>query len=218
MNSMDERVKALLPELPAERLALLRSYVALLLASNRRMNLISRSEEENVWENHVLPSLVALTMVDVPRGASVLDLGSGGGLPGIPLKIARPDLDMVLLDSIRKKTLFLRRVAAELALPKCAVLQQRLSPEFPPPELRGAFDLVTARAVAAVESLWTMAEPVLKSGGYLLAWKGRSDEPDLKRAADKLGFDYRILSVPRQLQGLSPKFTEMRLFQVFKRS
>ncbi|MBK6760935.1 MAG: class I SAM-dependent methyltransferase [Ignavibacteria bacterium] len=82
----------------------LKRYHDELLYWNKKVNMISRKDEENVWERHILHSLTLMKYVTFPQKARVLDVGTGGGLPGLPIKIARPDLKMLLVDSIRKKT------------------------------------------------------------------------------------------------------------------
>src|ERR1700690_4224847 len=98
------------------QLRLLGRFVDGLLEWNSKINLISRRDQENVWFSHVLHSLTPLFFVEFSKGLRVLDLGTGGGFPGIPLAIARPDLELVLLDSIKKKTLAVQDLVDQLGL------------------------------------------------------------------------------------------------------
>jgi 16S rRNA (guanine527-N7)-methyltransferase len=91
-------------EISDPQLELLNRFVHGLLEWNRAINVISRKDEENVWYGHILHCLTMLFLLEIPERAKVLDLGSGGGLPGIPIAIVRPDLEITLLDSIAKKT------------------------------------------------------------------------------------------------------------------
>jgi 16S rRNA (guanine527-N7)-methyltransferase len=168
-------LQSIFPGISSNKTRLLEHYVDLLLSYNRRINLISRSDTENIWENHILPSLVAEKTVPLPRGMEVMDLGSGGGLPGIPLKILRPDLRMVLLDSSRRKTAFLRTVMNALNLGDISVVTARLPEDIERFSLEKRFDAVFARAVANFESLVGLSMPVLRQEGFLLAWKGMQD-------------------------------------------
>ena len=86
-----------------DQLAQLAEYARRLLEWNRKINLISRKDEENIWQSHLLHSISLLMRVDFPLGARILDLGTGGGLPGIPIRILRSDLSFVLLDATKKK-------------------------------------------------------------------------------------------------------------------
>ena len=89
--------------LSEEQLTLLETLAVRLLDWNQKINLISRRDEENFWTSHLLHCLALLFKVDLPAGSLILDLGTGGGLPGLPLKIVRPDLTLTLLDSTQKK-------------------------------------------------------------------------------------------------------------------
>jgi 16S rRNA (guanine527-N7)-methyltransferase len=191
-------------DLRAETVARLEHYFGLLLAWNRRSNLISRGDESRLIERHALDSLLVVPPIDELGGRSVLDLGSGGGLPGIPLKILRPELDVTLLDSRRMKTLFLLQAAGELGLSGLRVWRLRAerlgelpvavaaddSPAVPAsptalasvgdlegPEVRPEFDAVTVRAVAPLVEVAAWAAPLVVPGGHLIAYKGsRLDE------------------------------------------
>ncbi len=210
-----QQLHILFPDLPESQLTQLARYAELLRDWNRRVNLVSRGEVDRIWPNHLLPSLVILKLLNLPSGSTCADIGTGAGLPGIPVKILRPDLEMVLIDSIRKKILFLKMVIESLQLPRCLAVQHRLDPTDDSLGLRGKFDFVFARAVSSLQTLWPLANPLLKSGGALLAWKGDSDESELRQTAREYGFDYRILKVPPQWHHLSPKFPRLRIFQIF---
>ncbi len=135
----------------------LASYAELLKDWNKKINLISRNDEENIWGAHILHSLSLLFHLRLPAGLQVLDLGTGGGLPGIPLAIARPDLHVTLLDSIRKKTLALEDITARLPVGNLQVVNARaeeLARDGKPARL---YAVVVSRAVAPLVDLlkWT---------------------------------------------------------------
>jgi 16S rRNA (guanine527-N7)-methyltransferase len=158
------------PEPTSEQIAQLQNYLCLLLEWNQRINLISPNDEDRIAERHILESLAVLSAWSFSQNATVLDLGSGGGFPGVPLKIMRPDLAMTLLESRQKKTLFLNTVVRELQLPSCRVVNARA--EELSKTSGDKFSIVIARAVADLKMLWEWSRLLLVSGGVLLAMKG----------------------------------------------
>jgi len=172
----------------------LAQYIRLLLEWNQRINLISPNDEDRIAERHIIESLAVLSVWTFPEGAPVLDLGSGGGFPGIPLKIMRPDLAMTLLESRQKKALFLSTAVRELRLENCRVVNARAE------EISGQkFSIVIARAVADLKTLWEWSRPLLISGGVLLAMKGGELDDELQ-AVKKFDSrtEYRILCYPEE--------------------
>lgn len=162
---LDEGLGLMQLELPAEARAKLLAYLQLLHKWNRAYNLTAVREPLEMVARHLLDSLSILPFV----GAGPLaDLGTGAGLPGIPLAIARPELSVSLVDSNGKKTRFLQQAVLELGLGNTKVLQQRLEagPAAAP------FAQVSARACASLAELWTLALPWLEPHGELLAMKG----------------------------------------------
>ncbi len=192
----------------------LNQYVEMLTDWNRRINLISRADTLNIWENHIFPSLVALKLYNFPPNANVADIGTGAGLPGIPLKIIRPDLTFSLIDSIRKKGIFLKAVIEQLGITNCDVINIRLQQKEAPDYLAARFDYVTARAVAAVASVYELAMPILKPGGNILLWKGESDIEDLAQCSQRHHLTYEFYRIPEALWRYSNKFKAFRLFRI----
>ena len=180
------------PEPASEQIEQLRKYMALLLDWNQRINLISPNDEERIAERHILESLAVLSAWSFPQNVSVLDLGSGGGFPGVPLKIMRPDLAMTLLESRQKKTLFLKAAVQELKLSNCRVVNARAE------ELtEERFTIVIARAVADLKTLWEWSRPLLVEDGMLLAMKGGELDNELqtlKKFDSKVA--YQLLRYP----------------------
>lgn len=169
-------------ELPAGALDRLERYVALLLAANVRMNLTRVVEPDAVARLHLLDALAALPILDERAPREAVDLGSGGGVPGIPLAIARPDMAWLLVDSVAKKAAFLRETAAELALGNVTVITDRAESLGRDEHHRERAHLVTARACAPLPVLAELAMPLLASGGRLIAWKGplTADDPEVR--------------------------------------
>jgi 16S rRNA (guanine527-N7)-methyltransferase len=193
----------------------LSDYVSLLQQYNQKLNLISRKDIQNIWENHIYPSLLVNNFVDLPLGAAVADLGSGGGLPGIPLKIIRPDLNLVLIDSSLKKTAFLRKVIYNLQIQSTAVMQLRLHPREEVDLFHHQFEVVLARAVTGFQELWNLAKPLLKPPGFLLAWKGKSDLPELQAQSSNMEIDYQILRIPESFWPHSDKLKQLCYIKIW---
>ncbi len=173
------------------RLASARRYAAHLVTTGVERGLIGPREAPRVWERHLLNCAVVAELL--PDGARVVDLGSGAGLPGIPLALARPDISVVLVEPLARRVDWLREVVEDLGLP---VEIERGRAEEPAVRARweGA-DVVTARAVAPLARLAGWALPLLRTGGSLLALKGAS-------AADEVARDATAV---RRLGGAAPR-------------
>ncbi|MCD6726333.1 MAG: 16S rRNA (guanine(527)-N(7))-methyltransferase RsmG, partial [Solirubrobacteraceae bacterium] len=151
--------------LPEGAEAKLLAYLALLDKWNRVYNLTAVRDPARMVSHHLLDSLAVVPYFE---GASVLDVGSGGGLPGIPLAIARPELQVTLIDSIAKKTAFLLQAKAELGLANLQVVTGRVE-DFRP---ASGFDVVTSRAFSDLKELVVLTRHLLAPGGRWLAMKG----------------------------------------------
>jgi 16S rRNA (guanine527-N7)-methyltransferase len=151
--------------LPDGAEAKLLAYLALLHKWNRVYNLTAVRDAERMVTHHLLDSLVAVPYF---QGERVLDVGSGGGLPGIPLAIARPELQVTLIDSIAKKTAFLLQAKAELGLKNLQVVTGRVE-EF---RTETGFDVVTSRAFSDLKEFVTLTRHLLTPTGRWLAMKG----------------------------------------------
>jgi 16S rRNA (guanine527-N7)-methyltransferase len=139
--------------------------------------LIGPREVERLWDRHLLNSAVVAEAI--PDGARVVDLGSGAGLPGIPLCIARPDLDLTLLEPMARRVAWLTEVVDTLAL-SATVVRGRAEEPTVKQQLAGA-DVVIARAVAPLARLWSWSAPLLREGGTLVALKGESADDEVAR-------------------------------------
>ncbi len=163
-----------------DRYPLAERYAALLAESGVLRGLIGPREADRLWDRHLLNSAVLGELV--PEGARVLDVGSGAGLPGIPLALARPDLSIVLLEPMDRRVVWLREVIAALGL---AVSVHRGRAEDPRVRAEyGGNDIVTARAVAPLGRLVGWSLPLVAPGGRLLAVKGASAEQEAARDVD----------------------------------
>ena len=166
-------------------------FVALLLDANRRLNLTRVMEPAAVARLHLLDALAALPLLgDEDPPGPCLDLGSGGGVPGLLLALARPARDWVLVDSVRKKADAMREFVRELGLANVDVLAERAEALGHSPSHRERYSVVTARACAALPVLAEYALPLIAQGGRLVAWKGPITDDELgagARAARLLG-------------------------------
>ena len=149
----------------------LEHYVALLLEANTSLNLTRVVEPAAVARLHLLDALAALPLIDELDPERALDLGAGGGVPGIVLALARPRVRWTMVDSVGRKADVLRAIAGELGLGNVEVIAERAELLGRGPA-RESFDLVTARACAALPVLAEYALPLLAIGGTLVAWKG----------------------------------------------
>ena len=183
---------ALRASLPAGFADAVETYVRLLLDANRQTNLTRVVEPDAVARLHLLDALAALPLLDAVAPRSALDLGSGGGVPGIVLALARPSIRWVMVDSVGKKAAVLRSFVAELGLSGVSVAAERAEILGRDPARREAHDLVTARACAPLPVLVEYALPLLRPGGTLIAWKARlaADDREVvagRAAAEALG-------------------------------
>ena len=172
--------------LQAAQLAQLGDFLARLIAMNEHMNLTGITDPEQAWTRHALDALsLCPVLTDLPAHARVMDVGSGGGIPGIPLGIARPDLRITLVEATQKKAVFLRAVSTALGLRNVEVCAQRAE-QLLDGKLRGAFDAVTARALAKIDVLLPWTAPFVKRGGRVLLIKGEAAEQELSDARKSL--------------------------------
>lgn len=185
----DEASRAMLSRMsvelePAEE-ALLARYLGMLFFANERFNL-TRIDRESAWSRHVVDSLSLLgPLASLDKVERAIDIGSGGGLPAIPLAIARPDIGFTLLEATGKKARFLEAVARRLGLRNVAVLHDRAEKLARGP-LREAFDVSTSRAVGALGDLAMISVPFLRIGGLMLAIKGERAGEEIAAAKQPL--------------------------------
>lgn len=173
--------------LDESRAETLERYASLLLEKNEVMNLTAITEPTAVAQLHLLDS-AALTKYVELRGKKVVDVGTGAGLPGMPLRILEPDFDLTLLDSLGKRITWLAEVCGALGLERVECVHARAE-EFAE-ERREGYDLAVSRAVAQLNVLCELALPLVKVGGQFLAMKSVDTEEEInaaKRAVKTLG-------------------------------
>lgn len=149
-------------------LELLHKYVELLMKWQRASRLVGSADPAWIVENIVLDSLLFTKVLPITT-RSVLDLGAGGGVPGIPLAIALPELEMTLVESRQKRASFLSQAVRELGLTKARVVRERLAETSTPSGLIGAFDAVVMRCAGDVSTILPVAVPLVRHGGIVVA-------------------------------------------------
>jgi len=188
--------------LDREQLRALERYERELRYWNERINLVSRRDVEHLWQRHILHSLAILAAVEISPKARCMDVGTGGGLPGIPLVIARPDLRMVFVDSVRKKLrtteMLARHTGNRTVEAFCARVEQLAQIE---PSLKGSFDVIVARAVAPTQTLLEWTRVFIKPNGMHLFLKG-GDLSDEIEQSQRAFPDATIVERPLRLHGL----------------
>lgn len=163
------------------QLASLQHYIGLLMAANKQMNLTSIEDEAEMVRKHLLDSL--LVVPHLPPTGALLDVGSGAGLPGIPLAIACPQLEVTLLDSIAKKVAFLNDVVGALSLGgRVKAVAERAERAGRLTSMRGSYGVVISRAVARLNVLCEYCLPFVKVGGVFLAMKGPAGQEEAREA------------------------------------
>lgn len=158
-------------------------FLALLLHANARMNLTAIKEPGEAWTRHILDSLTLMApLAELPAGATVIDIGTGGGVPGVPLAIVRPDLRFTMLDSTAKKTAFVRAAMGVLGVEHGKVVTARAEEAGRFPQYRDSFDAAIARAVGPMATIAELATPFVKPGGVALLIKGEKAGEELASA------------------------------------
>jgi 16S rRNA (guanine527-N7)-methyltransferase len=147
-----------------EQIEMLREYVRCLLEWNGKINLISRRDVEQIWTRHVLASIAPLFRFEFHPGSSMADIGTGGGLPGIPLCILSEDLKITLIDSIQKKIRALSEILRTLGLRGAQAVCGRVEELGKVRPFHQSFDYVTARGVGSISDIVKWSVPLLKSG------------------------------------------------------
>lgn len=189
--SIDETIKELENYLAgdgkfsAKQIEDLLKYSQMVLETNQHLNLTAITDAEGFYTKHILDSLSLLEYIDELASRSVndtddtismLDVGSGAGFPGIPLKIMRPEIKLVMLDSLKKRVNFLNEIISEFKFEQAEAVHARAEDLAHQTQYRETFDLVSARAVAKLPSLLELTLPFVKTDGLFLAMKSSSDE------------------------------------------
>ena len=172
-------------DLSAQQLDGLLQYAELLKAKNQVVNLISRKDEDNILEKHILHSLTLLipsvSNFVIPQNATVFDIGTGGGLPGIPIKIVRPDISIALVDSIGKKIVAVQEFIDALGFENTRAITDRGEVLATKAGHKKHYDVIVSRAVAPLDELVGWTKDLIKPGATLLALKGGDLSEEINR-------------------------------------
>lgn len=166
----------------AEQLNKIDRYCAIIKEWSRRQNIVSRHDLDHLYEKHVMPSAFITSIIGGEKGAMIADIGSGSGFPGIIIKILLPQTMVHLIDSSRKKYLFLLELCEKIDIP-CKVFNVRF--EDLPRDVQILFDLIVSRAVAPLATLWAWSEKSLAPNGSLYVLKGGKIDIELQQLAKK---------------------------------
>lgn len=178
---------------------LCQAYASFVSYWNSITNVVSGRDVDNLLTNLIYQSVFPLDREKISLGARLLDVGSGAGIPGLPLKFARPDLQVTLLEPRRKKALFLQRAVAELDLKEVDVVCDRLENVTARPDWRAAFDLVVTRATGPAQELFPSMKPLLRSGGRCWFYKGLAGPDEAGKLSRADAKSVRLVPIDRGL-------------------
>jgi 16S rRNA (guanine527-N7)-methyltransferase len=178
-------------DLGPESLDLMAMHARELIRWNKKFNITSIVDPKQMATKHFIDSIAIAP--HIPENASVLDLGSGGGFPGFPLKVVRPDLRVIMADASRKRVSFLNFLVRQSGLESVKAIHIRAENLANDEEFAGRFDVVTSRAFTALDRFVTLARPFLAKDGVILAMKGGAVEEEAEGLS---GSDYRISLIP----------------------
>lgn len=160
-------------------------YAEMLIEWNEKVNLTAITEPRLIAIKHFLDSLLTLLAYDTPLEAKVIDVGTGAGFPGVPIKIARPDIQLTLLDSLKKRTCFLESLTSALNV-KASIIHARAEDVARKEAFRESFDVVVSRAVAPLNVLLEYCLPFVKVNGVFLALKGSKAQFEFEQSINAL--------------------------------
>lgn len=182
-------------------------YLQLLLEWNNKMNLTAITDPDEIVIKHFIDSIVLVPHLKKKTNISILDVGTGAGFPGIPLKILLPEINVVLLDSLNKRVSFLQTVIDELGLQGISAVHGRAEDFGRQPRFRESYDIVVSRAVARLSVLAELCLPFVKMGGSFVSYKGAKVDEELKEAKNAIkllgGGEFNQIEV--NLPGLDDK-------------
>ena len=190
MEQLKRKSEALNIVLNEKQLAMFETYYEMLVEKNKVMNLTAITEKNEVIDKHFIDSISLKKAMDVTKPVKVLDLGTGAGFPGIPLKIAYPNLQVTLLDSLNKRIKFLQEVIEELSLEGIDAIHGRAEDYAKQSGYREQFDICVSRAVANLATLSEYCLPYVKQGGCFISYKSGAVQEELeqsKKAIKELG-------------------------------
>lgn len=168
-------------DLNGRQLEQFEAYYEALVEKNRHMNLTAITEKTEVFEKHFWDSLMLGQFIDLSH-KSLIDVGTGGGFPGLPLKILYPNLDLTLLDALGKRVDFLKELCGTLGLEQVSCIHARGEDAAKEDDMRERFHIATSRAVSRLNQLCELALPFVQVGGHFLAMKAEDCKDELEEA------------------------------------
>jgi len=193
-----EGVRSLGIALSPDQVDQFQHYASELIDWNRRVNLTAITERTEIVRKHFLDSLTVLAVIDLPVKSRLIDVGSGAGFPGLPLRIARPDLRLTLLEATRKKCDFLNHVLSRLALEGVRIVHARAEEAGRDPAHREQYDVAIARSVAGMNVLAEYLLPLVRVGGWVVAQKSGDVQTEVERALSA------IATLGGRVRGVAP--------------
>lgn len=196
---------------PKKKAELLEQYMELVLERNQHVNLTAITEREAFIEKHYVDSLVAAGLPEFQEAKSVLDLGTGGGFPGVPLAVAFPEKRFTLADSLNKRIRIIQEFCGELGIDNVTAIHGRAEELGRDPALREKFDLCVSRAVADLRVLSEYCLPFVRPGGWCIAYKGADCAEEVaaaEHAIRLLGGEIARIAPAKTLVGASNTRTE----------
>ncbi len=169
----------------ADQCSAFEKYAELLIEWNKKMNLTAITEKNDIAIKHFIDSISLLKYAEIKNGSSVIDIGTGAGFPGIPLKIMRPDIKLTLLDSLNKRLIFLDEACRQLNT-EAELIHARAEEYGRMTGYRDSFDYAVSRAVANLPSLCEYCMPFVRKGGYFISMKGPDGEDELRSSENAI--------------------------------
>lgn len=195
-EKLKERFLSYNIELTDEQICLFEKYYNMIIEWNEKFNLTAITDEDEVIEKHFVDSVLPYEIL--PQNAKIIDIGAGAGFPSIPLKIVRPDLNFLLIDSVNKKITFITEVISNLDLSGIIALHTRIEDLAINPAYRETFDICVSRAVARLNTLAEYSLPFVKIGGKMIAYKSKQIEDEMfeaRKAIKLFGGEIKEVSI-----------------------
>jgi 16S rRNA (guanine527-N7)-methyltransferase len=183
-----------------KQIARIEDYMEELKKWNENVNLISRKDIDNILDRHILHSLTILKYVSIFDNAICLDIGSGGGLPGIPIKIAKPNIKLIMIDSITKKVNIIRQIIEKLDLINVEIINDRIENLAKNKNFKNSINFIFARAVASTDLILKWSFPLIKNNGRIALLKGGDLSKEIADA-QRISKSITIEEIPIKLKG-----------------
>ena len=176
-------------------------FAEMLVEANKRLNLTRITEPDEIVTSHFMDSLTTLSALDIAPNAKIIDVGTGAGFPGVPIKIVRPDVNITLMDSTQKKLDFVREAIEQLGLQDVEVLHARAEDVGHKIKFRERYDIAYARALSEMKVLAELCLPLVRVGGHLVAQKSENVDEEIRDAKPIIG----------QLGGITEKIVRTKV-------